>query len=91
MDRSGKEGDKREIDSYRPLVEDQLAIEDQALIAYENLAAITRPLLCVLVAGQDEMIEAGRGISKQLSHQVRHHSAWIGILRAHVITGAQKD
>lgn len=58
LDRSGKEATRDKIDSYRPLVEDQLkAIEDQALIAYENLAAITRPFF-MAQAGQDEMIEA---------------------------------
>ena len=41
LERNGKETTEEKIESYRPLVEQQLAtIEKQAQIAYENLTQI---------------------------------------------------
>lgn len=58
LERSGAEASEEKIESYRPLVEQQLAsIEKQAQTAYENLTQIKRPFF-MAQAGQDEMIEA---------------------------------
>ncbi|MGG5370050.1 alpha/beta hydrolase [Enterococcus sp. AZ196] len=58
MERNDASVTKERIEGYRPLVEQQLAmIEEQAHIAYENLAKINRPFF-MAQAGQDEMIEA---------------------------------
>lgn len=58
LERNGKETTEEKIESYRPLVEQQLAtIEKQAQIAYENLTQIKSPFF-MAQAGKDEMIEA---------------------------------
>ncbi|MBM7712665.1 alpha/beta hydrolase [Enterococcus xiangfangensis] len=58
LERTNGEMVEAKIESYRSLVEQQLAtIEEQARHAFENLAKIDRPFF-MAQAGQDEMIEA---------------------------------
>lgn len=63
LERNGAETTKEKVESYRPLVEQQLGtIEEQAHIAYEDLAKINRPFF-MAQSGQDEMIDA-KGVFK---------------------------
>lgn len=67
LERNGMETTEEKIESYRPLVEQQLAtIEKQAQIAYANLAKINCPFF-MAQAGQDEMIEA-EGVFQTAAH-----------------------
>ncbi|MDT2673014.1 alpha/beta hydrolase [Enterococcus dongliensis] len=58
LERTDGESIEEKINSYRPLVEQQLAtIEEQARYAFENLAVINHPFF-MAQSGKDEMIEA---------------------------------
>lgn len=67
LERNGREATEEKIESYRPLVEKQLAtIEKQAQIAYSDLDKIDCPFF-MAQAGQDEMIEA-EGVFQTAAH-----------------------
>ena len=58
LERTGAEMLEKKVESYRPLVEQQLAtIEEQADYTFENLNKIEQPFF-MAQSGQDEMVEA---------------------------------
>ncbi|MDT2660887.1 alpha/beta fold hydrolase [Enterococcus hulanensis] len=86
LERNGAETTKEKVESYRPLVEQQLGtIEEQAHIAYEDLAKINRPFF-MAQSGQDEMIDA-KGVFKTAErlHQTTFTLKWYP-RSGHVIT-----
>lgn len=86
LKQSNENVEKEKIESYRPLVENQLSkIEEQAQIAYTNLIKLRRPFF-IAQAGKDEMIDA-KGVFKTVERlkQTSFTLNWYP-MSGHVIT-----